>query len=83
MEPIRCSETLDANYKTPGKYPKENSSSIQHGESLKSRIIYFDKLYNSVSGVLVSGILPTLTYLLVTWSVYKTFYFAVIPKLGL
>jgi len=34
---VRCSETLDANYKTPGKYPKENSSSIQHGESLKSR----------------------------------------------
>ena len=33
------SAELDANYKTPGKYPKENSSSIQHGESLKSRIL--------------------------------------------
>jgi len=58
MEPIRCSETLDANYKTPGKYPKENSSRInvtlhehQYTFSIKSRLVFLtiknvtDKLF--------------------------------------
>ena len=41
MEPIQCSETsVLNNYKTPGEYPEEFLSSLQHGESLKSRIIH-------------------------------------------
>jgi hypothetical protein len=37
MEPTQCSETSDFNTQTPGKYPEDNSSLLQHGESLKSR----------------------------------------------
>ena len=41
MEPIQCSETsVFNNYKTPGEYPEEFLSSLQHGESLKSRTDY-------------------------------------------
>jgi hypothetical protein len=37
IEPTQCSETSAFNTQTPGKYPEDNSSLIQHGESLKSR----------------------------------------------
>jgi hypothetical protein len=40
MEPTQCSETSAFNTQTPGKYPEDNSSLLQHGESLKSRNIY-------------------------------------------
>jgi hypothetical protein len=39
MEPTQYSETSASNTQTPGKYPEGNSSLLQHGESLKSRII--------------------------------------------
>jgi hypothetical protein len=39
MEPIEGSETSAIRTKTPGNYPKENILHIEHGESLKSRII--------------------------------------------
>jgi hypothetical protein len=39
MEPTQCSETSAFNTQTPGKYPEDNSSLPQHGESLKSRTI--------------------------------------------
>jgi len=38
MEPIQCSETLVFNTQTPGKYPEDNLSLLQHGESLKSKM---------------------------------------------
>jgi hypothetical protein len=40
MEPTQCSETSAFNTQTPKKYPEDNLSLLQHGESLKTRIIY-------------------------------------------
>jgi hypothetical protein len=40
MEPIEGSEMSAIRTKTPGNYPKENILHTEHGESLKSRIIY-------------------------------------------
>jgi hypothetical protein len=37
MEPTQSSETSAFNTQTPGKYPEDNPSLLQHGESLKSR----------------------------------------------
>jgi hypothetical protein len=37
MEPTQCSETSVFNTQTPGKYPEDNLSLQQHGESLKTR----------------------------------------------
>jgi hypothetical protein len=37
MEPTQCSETSAFNTQTPGKYPEDNLSLQQHGESLKTR----------------------------------------------
>jgi hypothetical protein len=37
MEPTQCSETSAFNTQTPGKYPEDNRSLQQHGESLKTR----------------------------------------------
>ena len=39
MELIEGSETSAIRTQTPGNYPKENILHIEHGESLKSRII--------------------------------------------
>jgi hypothetical protein len=38
MELIESSETSAIKTQTPGNYPKENITQIEHGESLKSRI---------------------------------------------
>jgi hypothetical protein len=38
MEPIQSSETSAFNTQTPGKYPEDNLSLLQHGESLKTRV---------------------------------------------
>jgi hypothetical protein len=38
MEPTQCSETSAFNTQTPGKYPEDYFSLLQHGESLKTRI---------------------------------------------
>jgi len=40
LELIKCSETSAIRTQTPGNYPKENNSHIEHGESLKSRMLY-------------------------------------------
>jgi hypothetical protein len=37
LEPTQCSETSAFNTQTPGKYPEDNLSLQQHGESLKTR----------------------------------------------
>jgi hypothetical protein len=37
MEPTQCSETSAFNIQTPGKYPEDYFSLLQHGESLKTR----------------------------------------------
>jgi len=39
MEPTQSSETSAYNVRTPGKYPEDNFSLLQHGESLKTRNI--------------------------------------------
>jgi len=41
MEQIECSETSAYVSQTAGNYPKENVIYSEHGESLKSRIIFF------------------------------------------
>jgi hypothetical protein len=38
MEPTQCSETSAFNTQMPGKYPEDNLSLQQHGESLKTRL---------------------------------------------
>ena len=40
MELIEGSETSAISTLTPGNYPKENISHIEHGESLKSRKVF-------------------------------------------
>jgi hypothetical protein len=40
MEQIERSETSANINQTSGKHPKENTLNIEHGESLKSRMIY-------------------------------------------
>jgi hypothetical protein len=49
MEPIEGSETSDIRTKTPENYPKENILHIEHGESLKSRIVSIS--WNNASGL--------------------------------
>ena len=39
MEPIVSSETSAIRTQTPGNYPKRNKLHLEHGESLKIRII--------------------------------------------
>ena len=39
MELTQCSETLAFNTQRPGKYPEDNLSLLQHGESLKTRTV--------------------------------------------
>jgi hypothetical protein len=39
MEPTQCSETSAFNTQMPGKYPEDNLSLQEHGESLKTRNI--------------------------------------------
>jgi hypothetical protein len=41
MEQTECSETSSYKFQTPGNYPKESIQHLEHGESLKSRILYF------------------------------------------
>jgi hypothetical protein len=41
MEPIQCSETSAINTETQGKHPKEIIFHLTHGESLKSRNIFW------------------------------------------
>jgi hypothetical protein len=38
MEPAQCSETSVFNTQAPGKYPEDNLSLLQHGESLKTGV---------------------------------------------
>jgi hypothetical protein len=47
MEQTECSETSAYKLQTPGNYPKESIQQVEHGESLKSRIvlIYFTHHY--------------------------------------
>ena len=40
MEPIVSSETSAIRTQTPGNYPKRNKLHLEHGESLKTRLIY-------------------------------------------
>ena len=49
MEPIQGSETSAIRTKTPGNYPKENILHIEHGESLKSRMIHLLSLWRGRS----------------------------------
>jgi len=39
MEPIVSSETSAIRTQTPGNYPKRNKLHLEHGESLKTRVI--------------------------------------------
>ena len=39
MEPIVSSETSAIRTQTPGNYPKRNKLHLEHGESLKTRML--------------------------------------------
>ena len=41
MEHTECSETSAYILQTPGYYQKESIQHIEHGESLKSRVVFF------------------------------------------
>ena len=41
MEPLVSSETSVIRTQTPGNYPKRNKLNLEHGESLKTRRIYY------------------------------------------
>jgi len=54
MEPTQCSETSAFNAQTAGKYPEDNLSLLQHGESLKTSfedvlVAMFKTTYDSES----------------------------------
>ena len=40
MEQTECSETSAYKIQKPGNYPEENIQHTEHGESLKSRMLY-------------------------------------------
>jgi len=40
MEPIVSSETSAIRTQTPGNYPKRNNLHLEHGESLRTRLLY-------------------------------------------
>jgi hypothetical protein len=54
MESVEGSETSGIRTKTPGKYPKENILHIEHGESLKSVMLFASRLF-SVGLILLVG----------------------------
>jgi hypothetical protein len=58
MEPTQCSETSAFNNQTPGKYPEDNLSLQQHGESLKTRAHYLLFIY-----VLIKFALCNISYI--------------------
>jgi len=41
LEPIVISETSAIRTQMPGNYPKRNKLHLEHGESLKTRLLYF------------------------------------------
>jgi len=41
MEPIVSSETSAIRTQTPGNYPKRNNLHLEHGESLRTRLVSF------------------------------------------
>jgi len=45
MEPIVSSETSAIRTQTPGNYPKSNKLNLEHGESLKTRLITVLSIY--------------------------------------
>jgi len=63
MELTQCSETSAFNTQTPGKYPEDNLSLLQHGESLKTRTaqhvsgILMPIIRSSTTAVAASGLL--------------------------
>jgi len=50
MEPIVSSETPAIRTQTPGNYPKRNKLHLEHGESLKTRIIGNSQLWEVFRG---------------------------------
>ena len=44
MEQTQCSETSAFNTQAPGRYPEDNLSLLQHGERLKTRMMYIVSL---------------------------------------
>jgi hypothetical protein len=55
MEPTQCSETSAFNTQTPGKYPEDNLSLQQHGESLKTRRMYLLDGMKNITRPLLEG----------------------------
>jgi hypothetical protein len=49
MEPTQCSETSAFNTQTPGKYPEDNLSLQQHGESLKTKVTVVKIVHKNTS----------------------------------
>ena len=49
MEQIEGSETSAIRTQKPGNYPKENTLHIEHGESLKSNVVFFTLLWRQAN----------------------------------
>jgi len=49
MKRIVSSETLAIRTQTPGNYPKRNKFHLEHGESLKTRIVLLFVIVKNVS----------------------------------
>jgi hypothetical protein len=55
MEPTQCTETSVFNTQTPGKYPEDNLSLQQHGESLKTITYSLTTTDNAANNIIVDG----------------------------
>ena len=57
MEPIVSSETSAIRTQTPGNYPKRNNLHLEHGESLRTRLVWLDTLsFPTISMFVITNI---------------------------
>ena len=64
MEPIMSSETSAIRTQTPGNYPKRNNLHLEHGESLRTRLLDFiDVTYFSMLAACLTFVLCVMTSL--------------------
>jgi len=52
MEPTVSSETSAIKTQTPGNYPKRNKLHLEHGESLKTRLLYLDYIISKFQNLI-------------------------------
>ena len=60
MEQTECSERSAYILQTPGNYPEESIQHSEQGESLKSRMFIFIKIYRNTTNLFFQKIKSTL-----------------------